>query len=149
MRGGESRERSKATAPNQAWSLDFVADQLADGRRFRALTIVDVFTRESLAIEAGPSLKGADVVRVLSRIWVKRATPKTLFCDNGSELPAKRWICGRIRPECRSIFRGRASRPTTRTWNRSTGSFDRRAWMRIVRHTGGSQTGDRSVASRI
>ena len=83
------RERSKATAPNQAWSLDFVADQLADGRRFRALTIVDVFTRESLAIEAGPSLKGADVVRVLSRIWVKRATPKTLFCDNGSEFTSQ------------------------------------------------------------
>jgi putative transposase len=38
------RERSKVTAPNQAWSLDFVADQLTDGRRFRALTVVDVFT---------------------------------------------------------------------------------------------------------
>ena len=55
------RERAKPSAPNQAWSLDFVADQLADGRRFRALTIVDVFTRESLAIEVGQSLKGEDV----------------------------------------------------------------------------------------
>ena len=43
------RERQKPTGPNQVWSLDFVADQLADGRRFRALTVVDVFTRESLA----------------------------------------------------------------------------------------------------
>ena len=51
------RERGQATAPNQVWSLDFVADQLADGRRFRALTVVDVFTRESLAIELGQSLK--------------------------------------------------------------------------------------------
>lgn len=50
------RERRKATAPDQVWSLDFVADQLADGRRFRALTVVDVFTRESLAIEVGQSL---------------------------------------------------------------------------------------------
>jgi putative transposase len=83
------RERSKATAPDQAWSLDFVADQLADGRRFRALTIVDVFTRESLAIEAGQSLKGADVVRVLSRICLKRGAPKTLFCDNGSEFTSQ------------------------------------------------------------
>jgi len=39
--------------------LDFVADQLADGRRFRALTILDVFTRESLAIEVGQKLKGS------------------------------------------------------------------------------------------
>ena len=46
-------ERFRPTAPDQAWSLDFVADQLQDGRRFRALTIVDVFTRESVAIEAG------------------------------------------------------------------------------------------------
>ena len=45
------RDRCKPTAPNEVWSLDFVADQLADGRRFRALTVVDVFTRESLAIE--------------------------------------------------------------------------------------------------
>ena len=40
------RERVKLTAPNEVWSLDFVADQLADGRRFGALTVVDVFTRE-------------------------------------------------------------------------------------------------------
>lgn len=60
------RERVRATAANQAWSLDFVADQLTDGRRFRVLTIVDVFTRESLAVEVGPSLKGTDVVEVLN-----------------------------------------------------------------------------------
>jgi putative transposase len=51
------RERCRPTAPNEVCSLDFVADQLADGRRFRALTIMDVFTRESLAIEAGQRLK--------------------------------------------------------------------------------------------
>jgi len=79
------RERVKPKAPNEVWSLDFVADQLADGRRFRALTIVDVFARESLAIEVGQSLKGEDVVRVLNRIGLQRAVPKTLFCDNGTE----------------------------------------------------------------
>lgn len=62
------RERRKPRAPNEVWSLDFVADQLVDGRRFRALTVVDVFTRESLAIEAGQNLKGEDVVGVLNRI---------------------------------------------------------------------------------
>ena len=83
------RERSKVTAPNQAWSVDFVADQLADGRKFRALTIVDVFTRESLVIEVGQSLKGTDVVRVLSRIGSQRAIPKTLYCDNGTEFTSQ------------------------------------------------------------
>ena len=83
------RERFRPTAADQVWSLDFVADQLADGRRFRALTIVDVFTRECLAIEVGQSLKGEDVVRVLNRIRGGRALPKFLFCDNGSEFTSQ------------------------------------------------------------
>jgi len=79
------RERIRATEANQAWSMDFMADQLTDGRRFRVLTIVDVFTRESLATEVGSSLKGADVVEVLNQIHARRGAPKMLFCDNGSE----------------------------------------------------------------
>jgi putative transposase len=51
------RERFRPTAPYEVWSLDFVADQLADGRRFRALTIMDVFPRESLAVAVGQRLK--------------------------------------------------------------------------------------------
>jgi putative transposase len=78
-------ERFRPTAPDQAWSLDFVADQLQDGRRFRCLTIVDVFTRESVAIDAGQSLRGEDVVRTLNRLKHGGRTPKLLFCDNGSE----------------------------------------------------------------
>ena len=70
------RERFRPTAPNQVWSLDFVADQLADGRRFRALTMLDVFTRESLAIEVGQSLKGEDVVGALNQIRRTRGAPK-------------------------------------------------------------------------
>ena len=49
-----------------------MADQLTDGRRFRVLTIVDVFTRESLATEVGSSLKGADVVEALNQIRAGR-----------------------------------------------------------------------------
>ena len=82
-------ERFQATGPDQAWSIDFVADQLQDGRRFRALTIVDVFTREAVAIEAGQSLKGDDVVRTLNRSKNKRGVPKLLFCDNGSEFTSQ------------------------------------------------------------
>ena len=83
------RERFRPTAPNQVWSLDFVADQLADGRRFRALTVLDIFTRESLAIEVGQRLKGEDVVGALNQIRQKRGTPKLLFCDNGSEFTSQ------------------------------------------------------------
>jgi len=66
-----------------------VADQLTDGRRFRALTIVDVFTRESLAIEVGQALKGTDVVEVSNRLRFERSAPKVLFCDNGSEFTSQ------------------------------------------------------------
>jgi hypothetical protein len=48
--------------------MDFVAAQLQDGTRFRSLTIVDVYTRQIIAIEAGQSLKGDDVVRTLNRV---------------------------------------------------------------------------------
>ena len=66
-----------------------MAHQLTDGRRFRALTIVDVFTRESLAIEVAQALKGTDVVAVLNQIRVQRGAPKMLFCDNGSEFTSQ------------------------------------------------------------
>ena len=55
-------ERFLAKRPNEVWSIDFVADQLQDGRRFHALTILDVFNREGVAIEVEQSLKGDDVV---------------------------------------------------------------------------------------
>ena len=89
-RAAERRpERVRTTEANQAWSLDFVADQLTDGRRFRALTIVDVHTRESLAIEVGQALKGTDVVGVLNRLRIERRAPKALFCDNGAEFTSQ------------------------------------------------------------
>ena len=74
--------------------MDFVSDALFDGRRLRALTVVDTFTREALAIEVGQSMKGEDVVRVLERITASRSCPKTIKVDNGSEFISKamdRW----------------------------------------------------------
>ena len=79
---------------NEIWSMDFVSDALFDGRRLRALTIVDNYTREALAIEVGQSLKGEDVVRTLERITVDRGWPGTIKADNGSEFISKamdRW----------------------------------------------------------
>lgn len=79
----------KATRPNVAWSMDFVSDQLQDGHRFRALTVVDVFTRESLAIHAGRGLGAQDVVSVLRRIAARRGAPRRIYCDNGSEFAGR------------------------------------------------------------
>lgn len=83
------RERFHPTAPNQVWSMDFVADQLADGRRFRSLTVLDIYTRECLAIEPDQKLKGQDVALVLNRVKAQRGVPRMLYCDNGSEFSSQ------------------------------------------------------------
>jgi putative transposase len=70
---------------NQRWSLDFVSDALADGRRLRILTIVDDFTRECLKMVVATSISGARVARELSDLLVKRGIPDTILSDNGTE----------------------------------------------------------------
>ncbi len=73
------------TGANEVWSLDFIHDQLSGRTRFRALTVIDVFSREGLAIEVGQRLKAEHVVEVLSRLVAQRGAPRYLFADNGSE----------------------------------------------------------------
>jgi len=73
------------TRPNERWSLDFVHDTLSTGRKFRALTIIDDFTRESIAIEVDFSLTSERVIRILSRLAAERGLPPTLKFDNGTE----------------------------------------------------------------
>ncbi len=114
------RERFRCTAPNQVWGLDFIADQLVDGRRFRALTVVDIYTRESLAIEPGQSMKGEDVVMVLNRILLQRGSPKVLFCDNGSEFTSQAMDLWAYRNGVRIDF----SRPGKPTDNAFVESFN-------------------------
>ena len=72
--------------PNERWSLDFVSDQLTDGRRFRILAIVDDCTRECLALVADTSLSGLRVARELDQLIAERGKPKMIVSDNGSEL---------------------------------------------------------------
>jgi putative transposase len=87
-------ERLKPPAANQVGRLDFVADPLTDGRRFRALPVVAIDTREGLAIQVGQSLKGEAVGRVLNPISAQRGGAKGRFCDNGSEFSSQamaRW----------------------------------------------------------
>jgi len=83
------RERFEPKRTNEAWSMDFVADELTNGKRFRALTIVDVFSREALAIQVGQHLRGEDVVGVCNRLVAQRWAPKRIFVDNGSEFSGR------------------------------------------------------------
>lgn len=71
--------------PNQRWSMDFVADTTAIGRRFRTLNIIDEFTRECLAIEVAFSLPGKRVTRVLNRLMFFNGKPEKIVLDNGPE----------------------------------------------------------------
>ena len=79
-----------AIRPNESWSMDFMADELFDGRRFRLLTIVDDFTRESLTVEVGQHLTGGHVADVLERICRVRSRPERIRVDNGTEFTSKR-----------------------------------------------------------
>jgi len=116
-------------------SLENLRDNLADQGRdlaalpivfshnkrdFRALTVVDVYTRESLAIEVGQKLKGIDVVRVLQRISQERGAPKVLFCDNGTEFTSQVMDLWAYHREVRIDF----SRPGKPTDNAYVESFN-------------------------
>jgi putative transposase len=78
-------QRRAATARNDIWRMDFVADQLADGRRFRALTVIDMCTRECLAIDIGHGFGGHDVAATRERLRFERGVPQRIHCDNGTE----------------------------------------------------------------
>jgi transposase InsO family protein len=69
----------------ERWRVDFVSHALGDGRKFRALTLVDDCTRECPAIEVDTSLPGERVVRVLDRVAGARGYPDAIVCDNGPE----------------------------------------------------------------
>lgn len=75
--------------PNQRWSMDFVSDALANGRRIRVLTVVDDFTRESLATEVDTSLPGLRVTRVLDELALERGLPEVITVDNGPEFAGR------------------------------------------------------------
>ena len=118
------------TSANQHWSMDFVHDQLLDGRRFRVLTVIDQWSRESLSVEPGFSLSGSSVAAALDAIARTRPLPTAITVDHGTEFtsraldewawqrsvqldfirpgkPAENGLCesfnGRLRDECLNV----------------------------------------------
>ena len=90
------RERQPAaSAASEMWSMDFVSDALFDGRRLRALTVVDAFTREAPAIDVDRGIKGEQVIQAMTRIASPRGAPSTIRVENGREFISKaldRWV---------------------------------------------------------
>jgi transposase InsO family protein len=87
--------RHQATHANHVWSYDFVADRTEDGRQLKLLVVIDEFTRECLAIEAGRSFTARDVRLTLQYLFAVRGAPEHIRSDNGPEFVAKnikRWL---------------------------------------------------------
>ena len=85
----------KAEYINHVWTYDFMSDQTEDGRSLKFLTVLDEFTRESLTLEVGRSIKSKDVIAVLEYLFTVRGAPKFIRSDNGPEFIAdaiKRWL---------------------------------------------------------
>jgi len=88
--GAHRMERPVLSTINECWSMDFVSDQLFDGRRFRALTVVDNFSRKCMAIHVEQGLKDSDVVDVMEDLKNRQGyLPARIQVDNGSEFISK------------------------------------------------------------
>jgi len=137
-----------ATGPNQVWAYDFVFDACANGQKLKCLTIIDEWTRESLAIDVAGRLRSRRVIEVLAKLVSVRGAPRYMRSDNGSEFVATavlRWLTkegietahiapgkpwqngtdesfnGRFRDECLNLeyFRSRAEAVAMiETWRR-------------------------------
>ena len=78
--------REVVTGPNERWAMDFMHDVLATGQHVRVFTLVDVYSRECVALEVAKSFSGADVARLLSDAGDRTGTlPPIIQCDNGTE----------------------------------------------------------------
>jgi putative transposase len=105
------------TGPNRSWSIDFVSDGLANGRRFRCLNVVDDYTRECLAIEVDSSLPGLRVKQVLERLREMRSLPASLTGTTVRSSLVRCWMRGLMRwvSRCRSSgLAGLWKTPTSR-----------------------------------
>jgi len=83
------RARPEPTGANQYWSMDFMHDALANGRTLRIFTLIDVHTRECLALRPATGFSGASVAQVLADVATHRPLPTRILVDNGTEFTSK------------------------------------------------------------
>ena len=81
-RHAKARGMASRPKPGQAWAMDFVADEFGNGGKFRMLTVVDVFTREALTVDAGLWLRGENVVETLNRLVYRDGAGMTISRDH-------------------------------------------------------------------
>ena len=81
--------RPGAAAPNEIWAMDFMSDQLFDGRPIRILTVIDIHTREGLSTHPRANFRAAQVVEILDGLVRHRGKPKSVRVDNGPEFAGR------------------------------------------------------------
>lgn len=83
------QERPAGRVPNERWTMDFMSDALADGRKLRVLTVLDTCTRECIALEGGGGFRGKDVAEILTHAGICRGLPRVITVDNGTEFTSR------------------------------------------------------------
>jgi len=102
--GPKGEVKQKATHPNHVWSYDFVEDRTEKGGKIRILTVMDEFTRESLATNVAQSIKAVDVIHTLEWLFLIRGAPAHIRSDNGPEFVAKAVQGWLERRGCQTIY---------------------------------------------
>jgi putative transposase len=120
----ERKPLPKPVAANLSWSMDFVSDGLADGRRLRCLTVVDDCTRECLAIEVDTSITGTRVKQVMNRLAEARGLPQSITVDNGPEFQGQGLDAWAYQATSISRSSGPGNRTRMRTSNPLTASSE-------------------------
>lgn len=93
--GDSTGKRQRATRPNEVWSYDFLASCTERGGKLRMLTILDEYTRESIAIHVAPSISSHQVIQLLEWLFLVHGAPSYLRSDNGPEfiaLALQQWL---------------------------------------------------------
>ncbi len=112
--------RPAAGAINENWTMDFVSDALFDGRRIRALTVMDDYSRESLAIEIGQSITDEQVVMLMNRLSAGVERPSAFGSITDPSSCQEHSTSGRTSTRLRSTSADRGNQPTMRSSNLST-----------------------------
>jgi putative transposase len=105
------RPRPVLTAPNQEWSIDFASDVTAGSQRIRVLSVIDSFTRQSLALDVDTSFPSRRVTRVIERAMGQHGQPQAIRCDNGPELTSRHFLAWGIEKKI-DILHIRPGKPT-------------------------------------